>query len=428
MDTDTRYSYEAYQTFNGMKVGYLDREKERVLERLSFAHSKGFSIETEGFADSESLFYSLDNGAVDAVTVSALYNLSTNYRVVLRSDFIPLYFAVNKRNAELIKMLDAAVTEILQVDPYFNINLYTKHYASDTVKPEFTQEEKEFIEKGREIIIVYDPDFSPIEYMDRETGEFTGYAAKVFEKISEKSGLKFRAVPSEELQENPDFLRESRDYDICSTFSYDYAWAEKHKVRITKPYISKVPAIIISKKGHHEDPLKIEKIALVKNYFYPGKIRERFPEYEPVYYHTTEECLNAVLRGEADFAGASLYDADYYFTTSKKYTELVYRSIPDLFYEYGIGVSRKAEKPLFSIISKTLNSLTEEDNKEIFLTSWNARSENGWYYIKRNSETFTVFILFVISLLAVSIMIERLFIHRRVIRDLINAKEKRRKK
>ena len=421
-DNDQRYGYEAYYTFNGMRVGYISRESGRALDLLSFAKEKKLFITVKSYPDGEGLFAALRNGEIDAIVVSGLYNLSTDYRVVMRSDDIPLYFAVNKDDGRIIREFDRAVDKILQIDPYFNINLYTKHYSSDFVRPEFTQAEKDFIKEGKEFVVVYDPELPPIEYRDRQTGEFSGYSARVFRKISEKSGLKFRYIPSFSLQEDQDFFRKGTGFDIYATFSYDYAWAEQHLMRITRPYISRVPAVLIS-KNREQSEYAGKKIALIKNYFYPGKIRDRFPECEPVYLSTVEQCLDAVLKGTADFAGASLYDAEFHFTNNKKYSSLYFRNIPDLFYEYGIGVSRNADKRLFSIVSKALNSFTEEDNKEVFLINWNLRSKNGWYYIKRNSETFTVFILFVISLVAVFVMFDGLFLHRRVIKNLIRAKK-----
>ncbi|MEG1641608.1 MAG: transporter substrate-binding domain-containing protein [Synergistaceae bacterium] len=399
---DIRYSYDNFDSFNNMKVGVLNPNNSQKTSFKKYAKDNNFTIKIKNYPTREKILEALDKGNINAGLISGLNKISNKYRIVALSGSMPVYFATLSSNKHLAKALNDAIQSINENDPYFNINLYTKYYTSEMIKPTFTDEEEKYIRRKKEHIVIYDPDLPPIEYLDRKTKKFAGYSAKLLKKISEKSGLRFKFIPSHTVQDDEDYLLKE-PFDIYAAFSYDFSWAEKHKVRLTRPYITKVPAVIISLDSD-KIRAKNNKIALIKGYFYPNKIRNRLKNLKPVYYRTTGQCLDAVMSGKTAYAGASFYDAEYYLST-EKYKPLVYRNITELYYEYGIGVSRATDKRLFSIISKTLNSFTAEDKMEILRPDTLETKPNGWKDIAVKKHYTMIRIVFFLSLMPVAFML-----------------------
>ena len=101
-------------------------------------------------------------------------------------------------------------------------------------------------------------------------------------------------------------------------------------------------------------------IALPKGYYITKYITEKHPNYHFLYYDTVEECIDAVRNGQATTTYANTYETEYFLNMPQNRI-LKSRAIYSIRQEVSIGVSKNADPRLFSIISKGLDGISNEE-------------------------------------------------------------------
>ena len=101
-------------------------------------------------------------------------------------------------------------------------------------------------------------------------------------------------------------------------------------------------------------------IALPKGYYITKYITEKYPNYHFLYYDTVEECIDAVRNGQATTTYANTYETEYFLNMPQNRI-LKSRAIYSIRQEVSIGVSKNADPRLFSIISKGLDGISNEE-------------------------------------------------------------------
>lgn len=84
-------------------------------------------------------------------------------------------------------------------------------------QPEFTDEERAYIDGHGEIYVAGNPDFAPAEYYNN--GDYEGIIPEIFRKVSEKSGLKFTYING---IEKPDSYAQNKQAEIISGLSEEH--------------------------------------------------------------------------------------------------------------------------------------------------------------------------------------------------------------
>ena len=231
---DTRFAYGDLEALNGKTVGNLAGST-RYLRMKEYCHRHGFTVNFVEANTEKELFALLDEGKVDLVLWSQAWKME-GYRSVLDFDQRPFYFVVSKRSPEVLRQLDWAMGELRAVQPYYDSELRNKYFETYTkLSPSFTKKELEYIAAHREVSVSFDPDWYPIETLDRSSGTLGGIMKDVYELISRRTGITFRFVPRHSLADSQQ--QDSSTAQIHSLLCYDFSCSNAETMRFTQRYL-----------------------------------------------------------------------------------------------------------------------------------------------------------------------------------------------
>lgn len=366
---NTDIPYNDFESIDGLSVGLI-KNSIRTENFFNFCKKNSFSMNPVYFASETELFSALKAGKID--TAMSTTNSNTNeFRIICDFDPQQQYIAVKKGNTEILNELDQALIKLKSENPSFDEKLYRKHYLSVSgSNVSFTKKEIEFIKNNKSFRIYYDPQWEPLESKNSKTKLAQGAVIDILEIVSEKCGIDFDYVTTSSYAENLEMVRKKNGY-IMSAVAYDYEWANDHNLNITKPFIETNLAYVF------RDDIKMDRVALPGSYFTVNYIKEKNPQAKIITYDNIHDCLDAVNSGKADVTILNSYELNYFFSFPK-YHRLNFSNIPYFTESFSIGISKDAHPLLFSIINKTLNSISEEEITEAIKNNTHRTSSNNF--------------------------------------------------
>ena len=355
---DTRYNYEDFASFEGMKVGIVEGGKDGEKFR-NYCREHRIKPDIVPYAETGALLAALADGTLDGVAITHLGRNST-FRSVARFSPEPLYIAVNLRRPDLLARVNTAMNTILLRDPNYQMKLYNKYFSVGMgQKPAFTKGEEAFLKEARIIRVAYDPAWQPLEYSDPQTGDFVGVTSDLLASIAGTTGLRFRfePIPQREALER---LREGRIDVVCSVTG-DYLWDEHNGMYATRSYLRSPTVLLRSAQTG-----AIRRIALQEGYWLSKKVADDNPDKKILFFKTVRECADAVLEGRADAAYANAYVGSF-LLSDRRYESLGVMTLSTYTSEICLGVSKKADPRLFSILDKCIQYTAAEKMDELVL-------------------------------------------------------------
>lgn len=355
---DKRYGYEDFRSFQGMRVGIIrgSSDGERFLRYCEKSGVKPIIIP---YAETQALLSALEDGTLDGAAITHLGRSST-FRSVAQFSPEPVYIAVAKNRPDLLARLDAAMNSIVLRDPNYMMRLYDKYFAvSMAQQPVFTKEEEAYLKQADVIVAAYDPSWAPLEYIDPETGMFSGVTSDLLAAFSEYTGLRFRFEPMDQA-EALGKLKEGLIDLVCSVTG-DYLWDERNKMHTTRYYL-RAPIMLVRPK----QPQAIERIALQGGYWFSEHVAADHPGKEIIFYQNVRECFDALLRGDADAVYANVYVTNQ-LLSERRYESLTATSMNKYVSEICFGISKCADPRLLSILDKCIQYTAAEWMDELVL-------------------------------------------------------------
>lgn len=363
---NSEISYEDFTTLSTLTVGLSYTDSVNNSAFVDYCKDNDCLPKLIYYHDWEHVLQGMNSGEVNSYLVSSLTD--SGMRTVARIGVHSYYFAVTKGNNDLLQELNVAMNKLKTENPYFEEGLYQKYHSSTgdelTV---ISESEKEYINSGEDVKVVYDPKWVPLSYTN-DKGNFDGALSVIFEKISENTGLRFSYLSCSSEEEALEKFR-SGEADIFAGFPYDYTWAAQNSAKITVPF-SSLPIFIATRT----DSTGGNRAATVSGdylKYFSGNILK--DPYSFADYLSTEECLMAVLSNQADVAFVDSYEMGYY---SKRfaYQNVVYKATGTN-YSLSAAVSDKADDRLYSILSKAAASIGSETvNQAMENTSLSTKS------------------------------------------------------
>ena len=348
----TDIAFEDFNSFNGMTVG-VAKNSARNQAFLDYCAANRFTVTLKTYNTEAQLEPAVLSGEVDAVMVTSNLKLSA-VRVVAKFDPEAQYIATTKGNTALLEELNHALTRLKTDVPNFDDELYDRYFASNRGGPVvFTKEELAYIARHPTAQVMYDPAWEPIETMD-ENGEAHGIAIDILNRASELCGIQFNYVTADSFASALVSFGDG-GADIFSAITCDYGWADKNNMYLTQPYLD-IPFVSIYKQELTAD----RRLALPRGYYITQYMESNGEAPQILYYDTTQECVDAVLAGEADYTFVNSYQADYYLAISK-YSALKFRTIQSVSQRLSIAVSQDANPLLFSILCKAIEGVSTKE-------------------------------------------------------------------
>jgi len=352
---DTSMSYNDFEAFNGITVGY--ESDSTIIESLkAYGKEKGFMVTAKAYKDGPEMYKAMEQGEVDAVAQTNLYDMPSAYVILAKFSPKPVYIVTSKQRPELKSELDDAMAQLFSYNPSFNADIYELHLgriSSNTV--EFTKEEKAYLKTKPVVNVFYETNWAPFEYDDNGTAE--GITPDIIRALGEETGIHFKFVLTSSTQSVYDSINGSQD--AIMAVSYDYLWAKSHDLLVTEPYIyGSVMRVTATEK---KEP---ENVAVIKGGYLANRVKSEYPELKQIDYDTAAECMDAVLNGHADCTFINYYQANYYKYLGK-YDECSFQPVADITQNIAIGITTSSNPLLLGILSKALQHISADKLQSI---------------------------------------------------------------
>ena len=346
-------SFEDFKHFKSLRVGLVKRSifNEKLLDYFNYNRC---SPTIMYFDDKEQVLKAVADGHINAYVTTSSREESCH--VVGRFAPERFYIAVPKSRRDLLDPLNSAMNSIKTTDPMFEARLFYKYYRLRKEKRlVLSEKEKQFTGESRSVNVSLMDYSYPLSYVD-EKGKLKGLLPELMNLISERSGLKFNFIIHKNAKEAEDAIRNGNS-DIISAMPSDFIMANTLGVKLTRPFVT-MTSVVVSKHGkpkNNDTVLPATSSTEIYNKYgrtlTAGSLR---------ILPTTNECLDAVLNGEASYTVMNGIKAEFY-QTKAKYSSLAFRQMRELGYSLSMGVSNTADPNLFPIIYKTLDTISDND-------------------------------------------------------------------
>ncbi|MCB5249934.1 MAG: transporter substrate-binding domain-containing protein [Candidatus Cloacimonetes bacterium] len=295
---------------------------------------------------------------------------------------LTLFFTSSIRKYFFIILIIGLTLHILNAKP-----------SSDNI---FTQEEIDWLENNQsKLNLWFETGFPPIEFSSY-TGKFTGFGADIVDIIEKKANIKFQKTPSESWVSQLEGLKSGE----CAVVPTIIKTEEREEyIFFSKSYLT-VPLVLISKNDYPSNlslsDLSSKKIGVIQNYATEKYLKERkiVYNYNIVNYNSVRNALTDLSFGQIDVFFEN-YAVVAYYIQQEKISNLKVAGYIDYTYSFHMGISKKYPL-LYSIVEKTINSISEEEIDNI---------SKKWFNLdQRISEKTILLIKFSVAFLILLVM------------------------
>ncbi len=247
----------------------------------------------------------------------------------------------------------------MEVDNKKEISL-EKYFDNSSLRNDLSLKEKEYIKKIKTINVCEDATWSSFSKSKRDKESFTNDFIK---EILKKSDLKERLIFTDSWEESLEHIK-NKKCDIIAVINKTQKRSEY--INFTKPYIS-YPLMIVTHKTipyiHNLERLKGKKVAISSAYEGIKPILEK--KYKGLEFIYVEDGLSALkkVRKKEIFAYIDLLPSLLSIFHEVKWIK-INREI-DVKMNLSVGI-RDDDLYLYSIITKSLNSLDDIEKNKIF--------------------------------------------------------------
>lgn len=352
---DSGYGYEDFARFNGARIAVTQgSSNEQAL--IEFAQSRGFTYEPVYIASNSEKTRALTQGRVDMIILTSDRELSGAVLVAMM-ETSPFYFAVKKGNDALLDELDQGMQKIFRENPELVAETYRQCLMGENASMlAFTQEERDFVESGRQVVIGFYEDTKPLAYVN-EDGACDGIYVELLEYVKENSGVNLVFKPI------------SRDYnwqDLVSDGELDFFIGASSTLAAEDPnYISTdtffpYDNVLITRSDCAFSELEAPVIALTNGRLYLNDyVSKTMRAGEVRFYHSAKDCFLAVLKGEAD--ATVLNNVEYnYQSKNARFAGLIQWENYRVATEGGLMADVDIDPVMFSVVNKAVGLLTDE--------------------------------------------------------------------
>lgn len=354
------------------------RLRPEVVQKFKEATIKGWYY---ALAESEAVIdYILANYPVVKSRGALLYEAQAIVPYV-KSRNIPIGSVTGmKLLASVIEAMEAGLIE----DQVVEIRSLEK-FIFNPEEQFYTAEELEFLANNPVITLANHINRVPFEFYD-ERG-YQGIIADYIKLFEARLGVDFKPQRDGSWQEVVQKMK-AGELDV---FTGGVATAKKRSyISFTKPYLT-FPIVLVAERGvtYVQDfqDLANQTIAVNKGFCAEMILKRDYPQINILTVESVIEGLQAVLTGRADFFSGNLASVNYVIN-KQGLVGLRVVGAADNNFELVMGV-HKDNPILFSIIEKTLASITAEERQEIY---------NNWiqlevYHRADNRQLWQIFLV-----------------------------------
>ncbi|MBR4026912.1 MAG: transporter substrate-binding domain-containing protein [Lachnospiraceae bacterium] len=364
--------YEDYESFQGIDIAVIEGYP-LTKYFLEYMNCNGFSANLQYYKTIQEAKTALQQGIADAAVTSIL-DIEGDEKLLARFSPQPYYFMTWQGNDTFLHELDNGMSQMLHIYPTF-LDELLKTYYPNYLYQYYSRQEIEYIKKSDIFRVAYIDDQRPLSFTN-ENGEFSGISRKIFDRISELSGLQFEYVKLPEGEIEYTYLLE-HEIDLITGVEYNSTNINTEGILLSTPYISG-KKVMVSKKNFQYNDEKHYKIAIVEgSKTLPKVLSQNYPNLEIIRYDSLEESFKALYKDEVHLVIQNQYVVDS-ILMKPIYNEFVMVSVDGLNDELcfstitsrdGLkGMSETESIQLITIINKAISQIGEEEINNIMVS------------------------------------------------------------
>ena len=295
-DTDPQITADP-ATLNGCVIGVLDSAMVSVLDQ--YLADNGVIAQVAAFSDYAKLFAAFDSGEVDILAAESDGAHGREHSEVLSvfgaSDY---YLCVNKSRPDLLKELNSAQKLLAAEEPGYLTDLKAKYYSVSVGAMAFSQAERDWLNTHDTLTIGYLENYLPYSETDAQ-GNVTGIVSDIVPAILDALGMQDITVTYCGYQSYDDMIAGINAGDIDAAFPVGGGlyFSEENGIYLSSP-VSSSPAALVYRDEFTEETtghFAVNENNRMQYYF----VKSNYPDAEITFYPSSEDCLDAVLAGEA---------------------------------------------------------------------------------------------------------------------------------
>lgn len=381
---DSGIYYEDYEAMDGARVGGIQGSI-HTQEFMDIAQKEGITYELSYYTREKDMLEALHAGEVDMIVMGSLY-AKPNAKIVGKFGAEAFYCAANGKGAQMIEQIDYAMQQILVDYPDLEVEKRQEYYGDGQTSssPMYTKEEAEYIANAEPVRVKLMVGSKPLSYT--KDGEPAGIFVEYLNLLSEASGLEFQI----EMETTPLTMEEQTKHILDE----DYLMLRSKRVldsnELDEGLITSTPLMetelsyVKLQANIAEDIADDAVLAITKEMGYLLPLIEQTDgDYVVVSYDSAEECLDAVLSGEADIAIQDDYVVTYLLQKPKYADNLV--ECPGETFSNGMClIASDDQAMLIEILNKTIRYIPQREKDavvtiEIITNHYQFSWEDIWY-------------------------------------------------
>ena len=345
-----------FQSFNGKKIG-INKGSIMVglFENWSIANNISAIIEEVELTVDEALDR-LNRGVLDMyVSIDGTLNIEKAIPLCKfgSSDF---YFAVSNKRSDLVEELNYAMNRIFNDNAYYNQELHSKYFKTLAFDLYLDENEKDWLSNHGKIKVGYQDNYLAFCAKDPKTGALTG-ALKDFLALASNS-LKNAYIDFEPISYDTYALamKDLKEGKIDCVFPSNLSMydGEEENIFMTNPIMkTEITAVVL--EADQKNFIKRENVNVAVNKGndnYLSFLAENFPNWKPILFDDTNECLKGISEGKADCLLISNYRYNNISSLCKKYKLTTLSTGVEIDYYFA---TNRDDAILYSILNKVIN-------------------------------------------------------------------------
>ena len=295
---------------------------------------------------------------------------------------IDLVFSLSKKWPELSGIFDKALKSLTSEEQEaIREKWYPKGQASRPLVPvriPLTEKEQSYLEEKETIKMCVLPDWLPYERINEE-GYHEGIGHEMIQLIARRIDTRIELVPTREWGQSLENLR-ARECDILP-ISMDVP-SRRETMNFSRPYI--IEPFVIATRADEFFVKNIEAIGdrpvgIIKDYAFVEFLRNRYPVLNVVDVESAHDGLKRVRRGELFGYIDSMPTIGY---TMQKYSVLDLKIAGRLDFDLELCIASRSDEPILGeIMQKAVDSITEEERRQIISKWFSIRFDHGINYL-----------------------------------------------
>lgn len=350
-------------SFNGKTIGVYERAKENIRRLQIYLELndldctlKYYSYEDLHATDTGDLTPYLENGDVDLLMGSSFSAGDVLY-IAASFDSQPHYIVTEPGNQKLLDELNEALEKIYEADPNFAQKVYDANFPETgnsfiTLK----QEELDYVSQKKTATVAIPRNWHPLMCLENDDSH-NGLVPDILSKIEEYSGLKFQYLYCESYEEALSMVQNG-GADLLGFYLGNEEEASENGLALT-PTFAELSSILVRNK---ESTYPSEGLtgAVMNGRILPESIVAA----EVKTYSDISDALADVNSGKVDFC-YGISSRIESMIQQNNYVNLVQVNLVNENVEACFAMPSPVQPELFSILSKGINSLSDEEKTAI---------------------------------------------------------------